>query len=378
MKSLVDCLAVCVLATCLGWVSASLAQDAGAIAPATAGEKVPASDAAPASAPVPEAVATPPSPATEAVAPVPVSTLPAVSAPANKDAVCTRCHDENEIKPVLSIYQTKHGVKADPRSPNCQSCHGESEKHLKGDPAQKGRAAPDLLFGHKKGSSGSFLPSDAKDQNEACLSCHRKDAKRSHWEGSTHQNRDVACASCHEVHTAHDKVRDKRSQPEVCFTCHKEQRAQISRPSHHPIPEGKMSCSDCHNPHGSVGPKLMKRDSVNDTCYTCHMEKRGPFVHNHEPVGEDCSNCHNPHGTTAESMLKMRPPFLCHSCHTPHGGNVPALTGSTIPGVAPGPTTSGKSNINYTQGRGCLNCHTQVHGGNNPSATNPTPQFNFR
>jgi hypothetical protein len=30
------------------------------------------------------------------------------------------------------------------------------------------------------------------------------------------------------------------------------------------------------------------------------------------------------------------------------------------------------------QGRSCLNCHTQVHGSSNPSATNPTPQFQFR
>jgi DmsE family decaheme c-type cytochrome len=164
----------------------------------------------------------------------------------------------------------------------------------------------------------------------------------------------------------------------VCFTCHKEQRTQISKPSHHPIPEGKMGCSDCHNPHGSVGPKLMKRDSVNDTCYTCHMEKRGPFVHTHEPVAEDCSNCHNPHGTTAENLLKARPPFLCHQCHTPHGGQVAQLAGQRQSSALLSGTTSGKSGINYTMARGCLNCHTQVHGTNNPSTANPTPQFNFR
>src|ERR1035437_10789966 len=63
-----------------------------------------------------------------------------------KDALCTRCHDETEMTPLLSIYQTKHGVKGDPRTPTCQSSTGESEKHLKGDPAAKGRAAPDIVF----------------------------------------------------------------------------------------------------------------------------------------------------------------------------------------------------------------------------------------
>jgi DmsE family decaheme c-type cytochrome len=122
----------------------------------------------------------------------------------------------------------------------------------------------------------------------------------------------------------------------------------------------------------------MKRDSVVETCYTCHMEKRGPFVHTHEPVAEDCSNCHNPHGTTAESMLKARPPFLCHQCHTPHGAQVAQIAGQRQSSSLLSATTSGKSGINYTMARGCLNCHTQVHGSNNPSATNPTPQFNLR
>jgi DmsE family decaheme c-type cytochrome len=287
------------------------------------------------------------------------------------DAKCTRCHDEGDDYPVLAIGKTKHGTKADGRTPTCTSCHGESEKHANKPADAKERPQPDVLFrgGHQ---------SSHEAQNGQCLSCHERDSKRNHWAGSTHQMRDVSCTNCHQVHTGHDNVRDKQTQPDVCFACHKEQRTQINKPSHHPIPEGKMACSDCHNPHGSVGPKLMKRDSVNDTCYTCHMEKRGPFVHVHEPVAEDCSNCHNPHGTTAESMLKARPPLLCHQCHTPHGAQVLQTLGQGQTTAQITATTSGKSGINYTMARGCINCHTQVHGTNNPSTTNPTPQYNFR
>ncbi|MES2877698.1 MAG: DmsE family decaheme c-type cytochrome [Pseudomonadota bacterium] len=298
------------------------------------------------------------------------------------DATCTGCHDEADdtgvdsksmlaLHPsVLAIGKTKHGVQADGRTPTCTNCHGDSLKHVNKPEGVKERPRPDRTYGKK-----SMTP--VAERNDACLTCHKKDAKRSHWEGSIHQSRDVACTSCHQVHTAHDKVRDKLTQPEVCFTCHKEQRTQINKPSHHPIVEGKMTCSDCHNPHGSVGPKLMKRDSVVDTCYTCHMEKRGPFVHNHEPVSEDCSTCHNPHGTVTESMLKTRPPFLCHQCHTPHGPFIPQIKGQQAPGNIASNAT-GKGASNFTQGRGCLNCHTQVHGSNNPALTSPTPQFNFR
>lgn len=284
------------------------------------------------------------------------------------DAQCTTCHDEADGAGLLAIGKTRHGVTADSRNPTCTSCHGTSAAHKD----YKGKdkpPKPDFAFGKTANTS-------AQARNEACLTCHAKDAKRSHWEGSAHQNADVACSSCHKVHTAHDKVRDKKAQAEVCYTCHKDQRAQMSKPSHHPIPEGKMGCSDCHSAHGSVGPKLMKRDSVVETCYTCHMEKRGPFVHNHEPVSDDCSHCHNPHGTTVENMLKVRAPFLCHQCHTPHGGFIPQLIGAQ---AVPNPATqSGKSTTNLTQARSCMNCHTQVHGSNNPAATNPTPQFNFR
>lgn len=204
------------------------------------------------------------------------------------------------------------------------------------------------------GVAGKKTDTPVADRNGACLSCHQGD-KRTHWQTSMHASRDVACTSCHQVHTTHDKVRDKREQAQVCFTCHKEQRAQISRPSRHPIPEGKVVCSDCHNPHGSAGPKNMVRDNVNDTCYTCHMEKRGPFVRTHQPVQEDCSICHNPHGSTQANLLKHRAPFLCQQCHeaSSHQGNVASFA-----------TAGTGAN---TLARGCLNCHTQIHGTNNPA-----------
>lgn len=276
------------------------------------------------------------------------------------DKKCADCHDDDET--VLPIGKTKHGTQADGRVPVCAACHGSSEGHMK----NSSKVKPDRTFGKK-----SLTP--IAERNAACLSCHDKDSQRSHWAGSAHDTGDVACTSCHTVHRGEDKVRNKRTQPDVCFTCHKEQRSQINKPSHHPIVEGKMTCSDCHNVHGSVGPKLMKQDSVNETCYTCHMEKRGPFVHSHEPVDEDCSICHNSHGTTADSMLKTRPPYLCQTCHTPHGAVQPLLAGQT-----PAPNVLGWNGSTILQGRACMNCHTQVHGSNNPSATNPTSQFLFR
>ena len=268
------------------------------------------------------------------------------------DAVCTSCHDETEAYPVLSIGKTRHGVVADARTPTCTGCHGESKAHLDKPKGVRVAPKPDIVFGKRTATP-------VEQQNETCIACH-KGGKHIHWAGSTHQAHDVACASCHQLHVAHDPVRDKLTQSEVCFACHKEQRAEISRPSRHPVKEGKVACSDCHNAHGGAGPMLMVRDSVNETCYTCHMEKRGPFVWNHQPVTEDCSICHNPHGTTADHLLKARAPFLCQQCHEPtgHRGGIPSVTGLSSF------STSGRG---ATLARSCMNCHTQIHGSNNPA-----------
>ncbi|NOT12309.1 MAG: DmsE family decaheme c-type cytochrome [Methylococcaceae bacterium] len=297
-------------------------------------------------------------PATEAKATATVKPSDAL----DRDSACTRCHDETENKPILSIYQTAHGNKADSRTPSCQSCHGESEKHL-----SSKSVSPDIIFGSKK---GVFAPSDVKDQNTACLTCHDKDQKRTNWQGGAHQVADVACTSCHVSHTAHDKVRDKQTQPEVCFTCHKDQRAQVRKFSHHPIAEGKVACADCHNPHGSAGPKSLVKNTVTETCYTCHAEKRGPFLWEHQPVTEDCSNCHTPHGSNITPLLKSRAPFLCQECHdgphqsdAPAAGNAAGIQGGLSPTL---PNGNFSASENFT-GRACMNCHSMVHGSNHPA-----------
>jgi DmsE family decaheme c-type cytochrome len=262
----------------------------------------------------------------------------------SSDVVCKACHE-----PYFNTYTTsKHGTKTDARAPaakgGCVACHGQGALEHAAKGGGKG-------VGGVINLSSKAVPAAAK--NQICMTCHQG-GKRIHWPTSTHAARDVACTSCHTLHS-HDAARDKVTQSETCFQCHKEQRVQINRTYRHPIREGLVACSDCHNPHGSASPKMMVRDSVNDTCYACHMEKRGPFVRTHQPVQEDCAICHNPHGSTIPNLLKVRQPFLCQQCHEPtsHRGNFASLSG----------TSTGAN----TAGRGCLNCHTNIHGTNNPA-----------
>jgi len=261
----------------------------------------------------------------------------------NGDAICTRCHDEYEYYPVLSIGKTKHGTRADDRTPNCTSCHGDSQAHLDGSESDDGRPLTEVKYGVKS-------PTPIPKRNAKCIACHQG-GERIHWQQGSHNLNDVACTSCHQVHTAHDKVRERTTQPQVCFTCHKQQRMDAMKFSSHPLEDGKVVCSDCHNAHGSAGVKELVRDTVVDTCYQCHAEKRGPFIWSHEPVNEDCSFCHNSHGSNIAGMLKTRMPMLCQNCHE----------GDVHRGLPP------DENSRFTTGRACANCHTNIHGSNSPS-----------
>lgn len=265
---------------------------------------------------------------------------------------CMKCHD---TAPVTLILGTQHAVRADPRTPfanhDCETCHGPSPEHMIKPKEGEKRAEPKIVFGAKSPTS------TAREQNQVCLTCHESGV-RINWRGSPHFNADVACVSCHDIHTAKQKVLLRATQPEVCFTCHFTQRAQVHRFSHHPILEGQVSCSDCHNPHGAFGPKLLKKATLNETCYECHAEKRGPFLWEHAPVREDCTNCHTPHGSAQPRLLKARPPQLCQRCHSAAFHPSTLYSGTGIPPVGA---------VHQLLVKGCLNCHSQVHGSNHPS-----------
>src|SRR6478672_4103456 len=151
----------------------------------------------------------------------PAQTVPSESARSD-DAECMACHGAGASKPAISIFQTRHGNKSDSRTPACRDCHGASENHIKAP-----SSAPDVVFGTK-----SKPVSNPEQRSAACLTCHEsKVLPRANWTGSQHQSRGVACSDCHNVHAPDQKVLSKATQADVCFGCHKAQRAQTRRVS---------------------------------------------------------------------------------------------------------------------------------------------------
>lgn len=268
---------------------------------------------------------------------------------------CNRCHDETRDYPVLSIFQTPHAAVADSRTgfaeQGCGACHGDVQRHLDDE-----NVLPQYTYG---GIGDERTP--VSEQNEGCLSCHKGDAHLIHWHSSNHEFGDVACVSCHRVHLPHDRVRDGLTQHEVCTDCHRQQDHELRRPSRHPVRDGEMACSDCHQAHGSSSITAdLKEPTVNETCYSCHAGKRGPFLWEHLPVREDCTTCHQPHGSVHRGLLEVRSPQLCQQCH------LDQVFGDHAARMHDG----SQRRSDFVAGRSCLNCHSQVHGSNHPQGYN--------
>ena len=323
---------LCVIAACVLALAITLRSAGGVVA----GE---APVQAPATQPGAQAPATPQPPATQPAPP----TLPAGYAGAD---TCATCHTAQEA----SLKGVPHGQAKNPRSPaaahGCETCHGPGQAHVDDD---------------KNGQMRSFKTLSASEISATCLTCHNR-GNHAGWEGSAHDRRNLSCTTCHSVHSPKSPERQlvKATQTELCASCHRTQVAKTERAvAHMPVREGKMSCSSCHNPHGSISnvKQLKTGSSVTELCVSCHTEMRGPVLWEHEPVRENCATCHDPHGSSNDRMLAVRMPMLCQRCHVATRHPASLYDKDEI--------TTNKSNRMF--GRSCVNCHSNVHGSNHPS-----------
>jgi DmsE family decaheme c-type cytochrome len=332
-------------------------------APDAAGS-APAETSAPGAASAPVAASAPAAASAAAASEAAASQAPAVPPgqgteySENGADTCLSCHDPDSDSPgftTAGIFKTKHAQRGNVHAPfgkgglQCEACHGPGARH-----ATRGSNKKATINNFK---ATSFLTT--QERNQACLSCHQ-DQMRNAWHVGAHDRNQLACTDCHKIHTDHDQVRDKTAQADVCFTCHKEQRADFQKTSTHPVRFGLMACSACHNAHGSSSVAMLIKPTLNQTCYSCHAEKRGPLLWEHAPVVEDCSLCHSVHGSVHRALLTKSPPLLCQQCHSQAGHPSVARTPAGLP-------TGGGTGAVFIVAGSCTNCHTQVHGSNHPA-----------
>jgi DmsE family decaheme c-type cytochrome len=180
---------------------------------------------------------------------------------------CGMCHDD-----VMSEFRfTSHGQMRDPKGESCEACHGPGSLHV------------------QEGEGFIAMPNDAN-----CLSCHsgahahrlmHTDKKgMMDWSFSHHRNAGVGCTECHNPHShtpmglrirPEFQVQQIDSTSALCLSCHQDIMGRISMPYHHPIREGAMGCTSCHDPHSNMERRLLAK---NETCYKCHQAQQGFLI----------------------------------------------------------------------------------------------------
>lgn len=221
-----------------------------------------------------------------------------------------------------------------------------------------------------------------------CLHCHKTLHQPVAAQGSFHKPVSEDCTKCHQPHgSQHARILAKPAQ-EQCISCHKEVVAKhgLTQSAH-----VSATCLNCHRPHRSKHPKLQRKTEV-EQCLSCHNRpiptKQGRVVadvpawlkqpYQHKPVQEGkCSQCHQPHHSLHPQLLKKAHassfyvPYakqqyeLCLSCHKPEMVQTKNTRKFTK-------FRNGDLNLHYIhvnqvrRGRNCTVCH-DVHATRQPA-----------
>ena len=219
----------------------------------------------------------------------------------------------------------------------CEGCHGAGKAHSES-------ADEKQIF--------IFKSAAVSRANGQCLACHAGEATHRGQLFGSHNRNQLRCTECHSVHHFTERPLLASAPNALCQSCHLSVRAEFTRPYRHKLREGAMECVDCHNPHGDLPPRDMRRVSANENaCLKCHGDKRGPFPFEHAPVRlSECSSCHEPHGSANPRMLaRHEQSFLCLECHT----TSPSRSGETPPAF---------HDLRSARFRNCTICHSKIHG----------------
>jgi len=244
---------------------------------------------------------------------------------------CATCHDEVAARASTARHGRLTVRQRQGASGTCESCHGPGSVHANS-------SDPNDIW--------SFKKLDPEQQVAVCTRCHDGRAY-AHFLSAPHSANGMSCVTCHPAHPK-NAAAPGTAQPDVCYSCHANIRAKSNLPSHHPIREGRMQCTNCHDLHGpETGESIGGR--TNDKCIKCHREKEGPFTFEHAAVVEDCATCHDPHGTVVNNLLKKTEPYLCLGCHHVHF------------------QIKEHADVRATASQRCTQCHTAIHGSDLPS-----------
>ncbi len=221
------------------------------------------------------------------------------------DSLCGKCHSAKDMQKAHSGYP--ENLK------NCLSCH-----HPHGSD-RIGLVRNNL---HKPYTEGcTECHGTNKNDAENCFRCH-EDVKGQMMSKHNHllSFQKNSCLLCHSSHAADDNNLLKGPEEMICRDCH-EERFKNAENRLHKHPDSTI-CLNCHTVHGSNEVAMLRGGGIG-VCERCH-KTQGQFSH---PVGDKvldprtgqkmtCVDCHYPHGTDYKFSLKLSgSKDLCIQCH---------------------------------------------------------------
>jgi predicted CXXCH cytochrome family protein len=164
----------------------------------------------------------------------------------------------------------------------------------------------------------------AKDQKEACYSCHNdfskaEDGKKVYLHDPVAKGE---CTGCHDPH--YSRMPKLQKLEKGCLECHD------AFPSNGTVhrPVANNECMSCHSPHAGPGPKQLVRTG-NGLCLGCHdvvherhrtAEVRGKMTEVPQDFPREkedlaCTGCHTPHQSMESKLLRAGKQDMCKTCH---------------------------------------------------------------
>ena len=200
---------------------------------------------------------------------------------------CAGCHNTGlELKKVDSGYESKYVE----LNTGCEKCHGPGSEHIKG-PRVKGKIINPRKMDYERGL-------------EVCGQCHSRgvSAPNGSFDYPWNDKENKPYKLGDPLKNYYQLKPGLWGDPEAHSKSHHQQWIDYQKGTHF---QAKVSCVDCHNPHGGAGRfQMIKSDFNNTLCLSCHGKDkrfanpgalRNHTKHNYAPETTEtsrCSSCH--------------------------------------------------------------------------------------
>jgi len=243
--------------------------------------------------------------------------------------VCAICHTEK--LPEDADLDLKRLERNEDFSPLCFSCHRQLINRSMW--LHSPSANVYCMSCHQEGHEKTTITVISGRVDQICFDCHvnkKKFREQPHVHGPVGTG---DCTVCHDPHGDKFKFQlwaEHRSG--LCIGCHTDKRDLMKRREgfySHGILRGG-GCKACHDPHASE-TRFQLIKPINELCSSCHTRllgvEKGHPVGNHPLKGKpdprrkgrelSCSSCHNPHGSSFRYLLigDMLGGHVCSKCH---------------------------------------------------------------